>query len=77
MNDRLLCPTPPPEAAHPTARWIGTIKVSLCRWDKDLYASDPTTRDGFDWSDAHLLILPILSRNPMGFDDCQLSHERQ
>jgi hypothetical protein len=51
--------------------------VSLRRWDKDLYASDPTTRDGFDWSDAHLLILPILSRNPMGFDDCQLSHERQ
>ena len=40
--------------------------MSLRRWDKDLYASDATTRDCFDWSDANLLILPILSRNPMG-----------
>jgi hypothetical protein len=56
---------------------MGTITVTPRRWDRNLYASDLTTLDGFNWSDAHLLVLPILSRNPMGFDNRQLSHKRR
>jgi hypothetical protein len=37
---------------------MGTITVTLRHWDKGLY-----------WSDDHLSIFPILSRNLMGFDD--------
>jgi hypothetical protein len=53
----------------PTVRPMGTITVALRRWDKDLYASDLTTRDGINSSDDHLSIFPILSRNPMSFDE--------
>jgi hypothetical protein len=56
---------------------MGTLTVSLRRWDKGLCASDLTTRDGCNRSDAHLLIYPILSRNPMGFDNLILSHKGQ
>ena len=38
---------------------------------------DPTTVDGFNGPDAHLMFFPILSRNPGGFDNCKLSHKRQ
>jgi hypothetical protein len=61
----------------PTIRPMGTITASPRRWDKGLYASDLTTRDGCNRSDAHLLIFPILSRNPMGFDNLILLHKRQ
>jgi hypothetical protein len=49
----------------PTVRPMGTTTVTLRRWDMVLRASDLTTRDGFNWSDAHLSIFPILSRNPV------------
>jgi hypothetical protein len=48
---------------------MGTITVTLRLWDKDLRVSGLTTRDGFNWSDAHFSIFPILSRTLMGFDD--------
>ena len=39
--------------------------------------SDLTTPCSVKWPDAHLLIFPILSRNPMGFDTCKLLHKQQ
>jgi hypothetical protein len=61
----------------PTVRPMGTTTVTLRRWDMVLRASDLTTRDGFNWSDAHLSIFPILSRNPVDSDCPRLSHRRQ
>ena len=43
----------------PTVQPMGTITVTLRRWDKDLHASGLTTRDGFNRSDAHLSIFPF------------------
>ena len=43
----------------PTVQPMGTITVTLRLWDKDLHASDLTTRDGFNRSEAHLSIFPF------------------
>jgi hypothetical protein len=43
----------------PTVRPMGTTTASPRRWDKGLYASDLTTRDGCNRSDAHLLFFPF------------------
>jgi hypothetical protein len=43
----------------PTVRPMGTITMTLRLWDKDLHVSYLTSRDGFNWSDAHLSIFPF------------------
>ena len=77
VNDSLLSQRRFLVPRTPTIRPMGTITASPRCWDKGLYASDLTTRDGCNRSDAHLLIFPILSRNLMGFDNLILSHKRQ